>query len=84
MARRAPQPEPYDYLNPPPPKTHTLSWEGAQHIRRPRRCNVSPYRRGGAICCDLCVNQVFSGRMVYCYASEDPPLFRPRNRDGED
>ena len=49
-------------------------------MRRPRRCNVPWHRQGGAICCELCVNQYVGGvpLTVHCAASEDPPLFRPR------
>jgi hypothetical protein len=75
--------QPFDYLAPTRKRPPMLSYEQAQTMTRPRRCNVPWHRQGGAICCELCVNQYFGGvpRQVGCAASEDPPLFRPRQRE---
>ena len=72
-----------DYLAPNRKRPPMLTYEQAVSIRRPRRCNVPWHRQGGALCCDQCVNQVFGDHpmRVFCTASEDPPVFRPRNRE---
>jgi hypothetical protein len=76
-------PQSDDYLALKPKRPPTLTWERAEVMRRPRRCNVTLHRQGGAICCELCLNQVFGGHpmQVGCAATEDPPLFRPRSRE---
>jgi hypothetical protein len=72
-----------DYLTATRKRPPMLTFEQAVTLRRPRRCNVPWHRQGGALCCDQCVNQVFGGvpLRVFCAASEDPPLFRPRSRE---
>lgn len=72
-----------DYLTATRKRPQMLTYEQADAMRRPRRCNVPWERQGGALCCELCVNQVFGHAplTVHCAASEDPPLFRPPSRE---
>jgi len=72
-----------DYLSPERKPPRLLTYERAQAMRRPRRCNVPWHRQGGALCCDLCTNQSFTLRHVCCLSGDEPPLFRPRQRDGD-
>ncbi len=59
-------------------KPRSLTYEQARTTTHPRRCNVLWYRRGGALCCDLCDRQAFEAKQVYCESDDDPPLFRSR------
>lgn len=71
----------FDYLAPNRKRPPMLTYEQATTTRRPRHCNVPWHRKGGALCCDQCVNQCFGVRTVHCAAREEPSVFRPLKRE---
>ena len=70
-----------DDLRPQRAKPRPITYDEAARVRKPRRCYVPWERRGGALPCDLCMNQSFGRRTVECVAGEDPPVFRLRRRN---